>query len=229
MGGRGEPCWPHPELRVPYLAGSYSWCPPQRMLGQGQVGRSWCHRKLLPVPNPDLVSSPLLQVFNVFFFFRHCFSNLCFRSLLVILTAGCLTSRKAVWDQCALSPFGKLSHIPTLMVLLLPWEVEHPGSLPWAGWARTLCSCNVFVDTNIYKRTWIGWGELYCRQECRILWLVTLICISFKKLQIFPSDLYSSACFELLSITIPNIKFIKPQSSDVPCIHVVFQCPRIYY
>lgn len=29
-----------------------------------------------------------------------------------------------------------------LMVLLLPWQVEHPGSLPWAGWARTPCSCN---------------------------------------------------------------------------------------
>lgn len=47
------------------------------------------------------------------FCFKHCFSSLYFRSLLVILTAGCLTSKKAVWDQRALSSFGNPSHTPT--------------------------------------------------------------------------------------------------------------------
>lgn len=137
--GTGEPPGPHPELGAPYLAGSYSWCPPQRMLGQGQVGRSWCHRKLLAMPNPVLISSPLLQVFWVFL-----------DTGFPVFHSGvpwsfCLQAALLPEKQFGISVLWALLGSPAthpLMVLLLPWQVEHPGSLPWAGWARTPRSCN---------------------------------------------------------------------------------------
>lgn len=198
----------------------------QRMLSQGQVGRSWCHRKASGSAKSSSGSLPH-SCKILCFCLNTAFSSLYFRSLLVILTGGCLTSRTAVWDQYALSPFGKPSHTAT------------DGAAPTlAGGASRLFAMGrlsqnttfvqLFADTDIYKQSWIGWGELYCRQEWGILWLVSLICIFFKKLQSFHNDLCSSACFELL-LAMPNIRFINPQSSDVSCIHVVFQYPRIYY
>lgn len=89
--------------------------------------------------------------FFEFFFLRHWFSSLSCRSLLVILAAGCLTSRKPVWDQCA-SLLGNPATHPQ-MVLLLPWQVEHPGSLPWAGWARTPCSCNFLLTPTLINKS----------------------------------------------------------------------------
>lgn len=84
----------------------------QRMLSQGQVGRSWCHRKASSSAKSSSGSLPH-RCKILCFCLNTAFSSLYFRSLLVILTGGCLTSRTAVWDRCALSPFGKPSHTAT--------------------------------------------------------------------------------------------------------------------
>lgn len=95
--------------------------------------------KLLATPNPVLVSSPLLQGYWVF-------KTLLFQPLFQKYP-GHSDCRLPHFQKSSLGPMHwALLESPAthpLMLLLPPWQVEHTGSLPWAGWARTPCSWNL--------------------------------------------------------------------------------------
>lgn len=168
--------WTHPNIppgRIP-AGHTLSWeCPILLEANPGTHHRECLARdrwegldatgKLLAMPHPVLVSSPLLQGYWVF-------KTLLFQPLFQKYP-GHSDYRLPHFQKSSLGPMHwvllESSATHPLMLLLPPWQVEHTGSLPWAGWARTPCSWN-FVDTDMSKQTWIGWGELYCKQESGI-------------------------------------------------------------
>lgn len=126
-------------LTAPYLDAGYSWCPPQRMLRQAWMWRSWCHRKTSGSTKLGSsscrfcfkVSFPLLQVFMLFLTLLFKLMPSLFQKSLG--NSDLWLSSTFIWavlDKCAHSPFVKPGYTPHLHCCSYLGRWCYPGCLP---------------------------------------------------------------------------------------------------
>lgn len=138
-----------------------------RMLGQAQVGRSWCYRKTSGSAKPSSgscwfcfnISSSLLQVLRIFWtLLFNLMPSLALKSL---GNSDWWLSSTFIWvvlDKCAHSLSVKPSHTPHLGCCSYLGRWCYPGCLPWGGWASTLRSSNAcgyrHLQTSLDELRW---------------------------------------------------------------------------